>query len=60
MLSPTELPAMYPPRDNPDVPTVAEVLDQHHLFDSVAWWSVEGGRISVAKSDLLPAMVELA
>jgi hypothetical protein len=47
---------MYPHRNRADVPTVAEVLDQHHLFDSVAWWGVEGGRVSVLKVDLKAAL----
>ena len=39
-----------------EVPTVEQVLADHHLFDSVAWWDVEGGRISVSKDDLRVAL----
>jgi hypothetical protein len=40
----------------PEVPTVEQVLTDHHLFDSIAWWDVEGGRISIDKDDLHVAL----
>ena len=40
----------------PEVPTVEQVLADHHLFDSIAWWDVEGGRISIDKDDLHVAL----
>lgn len=38
------------------VPTIQQIMEDHHLFDSIAWWDVEGGRISVSKADLLIAL----
>jgi hypothetical protein len=40
----------------PEVPTAEQVLADHHLFDSIAWWDVEGGRVSIAKADLMAAL----
>jgi hypothetical protein len=39
-------------------PQVEELMEKHHLFDSVAWWDMEGGRISIDKATLRQALEE--